>query len=867
MQPVRKRLSTDSPKKVQTELTLFTGKRCDTKNTPNRSYAQAASGNRFEVLSDPDDDKDEEMEDNFSTDSSETTPKQGNDKTTVSSKSSSITKYTNPLSKKSQRKMSKAIRKDSHTKTNNKITNNPLLSSATRATLERSRQAKELLTKNTNAEDEESSDTTKDISQGAENNESQATIAEQDKNSKQQNEVSQLEESSSESMPAGHKSSMPEAATSIRNDNQSSMREAATSVRNDNLQPQARVTKNVSNPYTRPQKSSQGILHAIPQRSPLVQNIKPQGSIDKPISLKKGMLQPHIHRYTLRIKIISSKSEEDEQALVQKTLQKLFDIILQGDPKTIIPPFFELDRADNSVPDLLSTFNVAALDSYYSLKRYFSRLSPRSEEGFVWSSIILAQSISFSSFMEKTRHSLENQDFSLWPKALDHELASDVGWLLYSTCQQDKERLADMLSKLTGEMIGVKWKPIHTTDGSNRKKDPNSNRVYALHLESAADKVQEARKKLSKWFGSTSKRFPDGTKMRLVPPFNTVLSLGNKQKYASLITKQSALNSRLGSATTWEFSTNMLLDKNDLKSGRSFREIMMEIPSQVFPGTPLFHTIDKQWRSEDWVIFTFLPENDSDARSIDAGLIPFLRYTADIWYMSLFTAEAKLRHSSSKWDHATRQVFSVEEFEIDEFLAEDNEYNKTDEPTAEKPVRRPVVDESHIQVNVPIVIDPEDNPKMYEDTDSVSTFHPKDGYAPPSVSPSKTFTPTIVLNPPSMLASSTSASKPNNIDYQEDGESVSKLSDTQSRISSMEQDIKHLHTSFQNALAEIKLQTQKQASQQSQHEATLTEILSLLRQSNLSSNAVEVTLDSSARDNPPMQSHPTGGSDGAAGSG
>jgi hypothetical protein len=128
------------------------------------------------------------------------------------------------------------------------------------------------------------------------------------------------------------------------------------------------------------------------------------------------MLRPHIHRYMLRIKIISSKSKEEEQALVQKTLQKFFDIVLQGDPKSLIPPFFELDRSDNSILDLSTTFNVAALDSYYSLKRYFSRLSPRSEEGFVWSSVILAQSVSFHTFMEKTRHSLENQDFNLGQK-------------------------------------------------------------------------------------------------------------------------------------------------------------------------------------------------------------------------------------------------------------------------------------------------------------------------------------------------------------------------------------------------------------------------------------------------------------------
>jgi hypothetical protein len=68
-----------------------------------------------------------------------------------------------------------------------------------------------------------------------------------------------------------------------------------------------------------------------------------------------------------------------------------------------------------------------------------ARLSPRPEEGFVWSSIILAQSIPFASFMEKTRHFLENQEFSLWSKASDHELATDIGWLLYATRQQEEE--------------------------------------------------------------------------------------------------------------------------------------------------------------------------------------------------------------------------------------------------------------------------------------------------------------------------------------------------------------------------------------------------------------------------------------------
>lgn len=172
--------------------------------------------------------------------------------------------------------------------------------------------------------------------------------------------------------------------------------------------------------------------------------------------------------------------------------------------------------------------------------------------------------------MVKTRHSLENQVFSLWPKASDHELATDAGWLLYSTRQQDEERITELLSSMMGEKSSVKWKAIWTTGATHIKdKDNEAARVYALHLECAADCAQEVRQKLSKWYGSASKRFPNGTKMRLVPPFNTILSSGNRQKNALLISRQVALNSHLGSGTTWKFFTNLMIDHPEPTTGYS----------------------------------------------------------------------------------------------------------------------------------------------------------------------------------------------------------------------------------------------------------------------------------------------------------
>jgi hypothetical protein len=114
---------------------------------------------------------------------------------------------------------------------------------------------------------------------------------------------------------------------------------------------------------------------------------------------------------------------------------------------------------------------VLAIDSFHLLKKYFFRMSPRNEQGFALCSVILAQSLHFQAFMDKAKYSLENQNFSLWPKLSDNENASDVGWLLYSTCNQDEERLVALLSAKTGENIGVKWKPIRTSVWANKKKE------------------------------------------------------------------------------------------------------------------------------------------------------------------------------------------------------------------------------------------------------------------------------------------------------------------------------------------------------------------------------------------------------------
>jgi hypothetical protein len=373
MVTARKRLPSTSPKKAQVDITSFTSKRPDNKASPRRSYAQALSENPYEVLSESND-EDEPMQETESCDSSKATPKTDNAQVSQPP-SDKGEEYQVPKSKKQQRKIAKAARTSSK---HLKDTQVKFLSSATRATLERARKAKDIIVDSNATSIEDFTD------------EPNANTDAVQKENESFKSVEEPKETTSTS-PQGrllNNDKNDDTSTTITN--------STDSISTSSISRNSRPTKVPQNPYQRPRRNQEGILHAVPPgNSPSSRSNSRPGSIDKPIDLKKGMIRQHTHRYTLRIKIISSKSEEEEQTLIQKTLQKFFDIVLQGDPKSIIPPYFQLDRADKSIPDLSATFKVDALDSYYSLKRYFSRLSPRSEDGFVWSSIILAQSLSF----------------------------------------------------------------------------------------------------------------------------------------------------------------------------------------------------------------------------------------------------------------------------------------------------------------------------------------------------------------------------------------------------------------------------------------------------------------------------------------
>jgi hypothetical protein len=205
--------------------------------------------------------------------------------------------------------------------------------------------------------------------------------------------------------------------------------------------------------------------------------------------------------------------------------------------------------------------------------------------------------------------------------------------------------------------------------------------------------------------------------MRLIPPYQTVISAADKGKYGTVVARQSAFLSRLAQGTSFEFVSNLCLDCPHPNLGTSLRQVLMEIKSTVYSEFPVFHSIDCTWRSDSNITFTFLPENESDARMYIAGLVPYLRDTQDSWFLKVFTEEARATHQNSVWDLIAKQVSSTTDVWVSNALALDDELNFTDTPTS-------TWFPTQAQFDIPEVAARGETPAMYRDQDSVSTSTP-----------------------------------------------------------------------------------------------------------------------------------------------
>jgi len=176
----------------------------------------------------------------------------------------------------------------------------------------------------------------------------------------------------------------------------------------------------------------------------------------------------------------------------------------------------------------------------------------------------------------------------LWQWSIEAEQVTELGWLLYSTRQQDEKQLAHLLSRLTGEKIGTRWRSIRASTSLHWKgADPDRPKladVRANHLKCDTRVTQAAKHKIAQLYGANCSSFPDGTKMRLIPTILAIIFQESKERFGLVVVKQATFLSKVCTGTSLEFSQNILFDYIPKDSDISLQEAIMDIKSSKFPG-------------------------------------------------------------------------------------------------------------------------------------------------------------------------------------------------------------------------------------------------------------------------------------------
>jgi len=114
------------------------------------------------------------------------------------------------------------------------------------------------------------------------------------------------------------------------------------------------------------------------------------------------------------------------------------------------------------------------------------------------------------------------------------------------------------------------------------------------------------------------------------------------------------------------------------------KEVFMRIQSSRFPGKPVVHTVDPAWGSDNGVTFTFIPENEAEARMCIAGVVPYIRDMRGEEMLHAFLVEAIEQHADSNFDLVTKQISSTCDVWIQNSLTLDDEFNYTEIPNDTK---------------------------------------------------------------------------------------------------------------------------------------------------------------------------------------
>lgn len=239
---------------------------------------------------------------------------------------------------------------------------------------------------------------------------------------------------------------------------------------------------------------------------------------------------------------------------------------------------------------------------------------------------------------------------------LQCESSTEIGYFCYSPRSAEPGALADEISDMIGIQVGLRWKVIST---GKRGKIPDNKKVFALVVEVDKREKYSAQQALIKFFGRKIKEtheYPNGIRMRFVKNKSDALNTVEAAKLDRLRERQKVF---LKSIQTCETEDIVQLDYSPTDGEPTLRQMIMNIKSNKYTATPLFHSVDLDWRGEGH-IFTYSPKVGDEAECMVRTLLPYLSHKYPLYDVeAYFTDDAIARCSSLEVDNKTGMVIQA----------------------------------------------------------------------------------------------------------------------------------------------------------------------------------------------------------------
>jgi len=286
---------------------------------------------------------------------------------------------------------------------------------------------------------------------------------------------------------------------------------------------------------------------------------------------------------------------------------------------------------------------------------YFPQAKPHFNGGNIYTTALIGSSIPLGQIVKEQAKWFKESKFGLWEVTIQTEAPVSVGWLLFSTNNTITDILRrEILAAIEDIPVGL-WKMISL---GTQGKIPKENQVRALHIYVDELDAPSAKPRLMELYAgnaSVDHSFPLHMRMRLVPEIDSVLNTQGRQKVDKLRACQATWStSKLTLLKTWEIE---FLDKRNPKMGLSLRDAMMAIKHPANPHFSLFHSIDRHWKDDCYVV-TCLKSADSLAHAMIAALLPYTKWTLEAKYGKVATSQvpkwfkpaARIRAADAYWD-------------------------------------------------------------------------------------------------------------------------------------------------------------------------------------------------------------------------